>query len=407
MSRISFFLQFATLLILGGRIMSQIEGSAAVNQFTQSLLPLLCKAGQNCAISGYSIFNALGLTYAGSLGDTQSQIQQVLNLNGVQKQEVDQIFSDLINSVSGVSREVELLQANRFYGANEFPFLKSYLDALEKFYKADAVNLDFVSDPEGSRQQINDWVEEVTKNLIQDLLPPDSIGSGTISVLINALYFKGTWIEEFDKSRTAPREFTTSSGSVVNVPTMVQSEQEYVVGDVPSVQASFIRLPYKGEDVSMYIVVPKSLSGRSSNQSINDILQKISLNDLFSEKSSTTVNLQLPKFTVESSARLSDALKQLGMVDAFSPSVANLGGMVDLEKFSGNLFVSEGFHKAKVVVDETGTEAAAATAIAIVLTSMPIGVVDFVVDESFGYFIVKEPENVVLFSGIVDNPSSA
>eukprot|EP01023_Acetabularia_acetabulum_P049719 TRINITY_DN531_c0_g1_i1.p1 TRINITY_DN531_c0_g1~~TRINITY_DN531_c0_g1_i1.p1 ORF type:complete len:408 (-),score=70.96 TRINITY_DN531_c0_g1_i1:1396-2619(-) len=397
-------LVLTTILILGVKIKSQAESSTVVNQFTQKIQPLLCKEGKNCVISGYSIFNALGLTYAGALGDTQQQIQQVINLNGLNMQEVNQLFANLINSVSTVSNEIELVQANRLYGEVEAPFLKSYLDELKKSYNADAVNLDFANDPEGSRQEINAWVEEVTKNLIQNLLAPDSIKPSTISVLVSALYFNATWLRQFYGIRTELHKFTTSTGNIVNVPTMAQSGEK-IVGDLLNVQASFIKLPYRGNDFSMYIIVPKSLSGQNANENIYSILQKITLENMFQGGTSRSVDLSLPKFTVEFQSSLLDTLQMLGMVDAFRMDAANFGGMVDLKNLGGNVRLSEVFHKAKIVVDETGTEAAAATvSIVIAVSGAAPSEVDFRVDQPFGYFIVKEPQNIVLFSGVVENP---
>eukprot|EP01024_Parvocaulis_polyphysoides_P056289 TRINITY_DN5898_c0_g1_i7.p1 TRINITY_DN5898_c0_g1~~TRINITY_DN5898_c0_g1_i7.p1 ORF type:complete len:346 (-),score=66.02 TRINITY_DN5898_c0_g1_i7:602-1576(-) len=322
-------------------------------------------------------------------------------------QEVHQVFKSITDSVSSVSSEIELFQANRFYGEQTFSFLPEYLNTLQTFYNSDAINLDFLNDAEGSRDEINAWVEEVTKTLIQDLLPDGSITPATISVLVNALYFKGLWIEEFDVQNTQPRKFTTSAGSSLDVPTMAQFEKQYVVGDIPNVQSSFIKLPYQGDDVSMYIVVPKTLDGTSSNQSINSVLQNINLSDIFNQGVQSTVNLFLPKFTIEFETALSAPLKQLGMVDAFDRANANFGGMVDLETIPQNVVISEGYHKAKVIVDETGTEAAAATALVAIAVSLGVTeTTDFVVDEPFGFYIVKEPENVVLFSGSIDNPTS-
>eukprot|EP01024_Parvocaulis_polyphysoides_P056290 TRINITY_DN5898_c0_g1_i8.p1 TRINITY_DN5898_c0_g1~~TRINITY_DN5898_c0_g1_i8.p1 ORF type:complete len:434 (-),score=64.88 TRINITY_DN5898_c0_g1_i8:602-1828(-) len=386
---------------------AQNQGASAVNQLTQNLQPLVCEAGKNCAISAYSILNALGSVYAGAQGETQSQVQTVLNLNGLNMQEVHQVFKSITDSVSSVSSEIELFQANRFYGEQTFPFLPEYLNTLQTFYNSDAINLDFLNDAEGSRDEINAWVEEVTKTLIQDLLPDGSITPATISVLVNALYFKGLWIEEFDVQNTQPRKFTTSAGSSLDVPTMAQFEKQYVVGDIPNVQSSFIKLPYQGDDVSMYIVVPKTLDGTSANQGINSVLQNITLSDIFNQGVQSTVNLFLPKFTIEFETALSAPLKQLGMVDAFDRANANFGGMVDLETIPQNVVISEGYHKAKVIVDETGTEAAAATALVAIAVSLGVTeTTDFVVDEPFGFYIVKEPENVVLFSGSIDNPTS-
>eukprot|EP01023_Acetabularia_acetabulum_P052268 TRINITY_DN5793_c0_g1_i1.p1 TRINITY_DN5793_c0_g1~~TRINITY_DN5793_c0_g1_i1.p1 ORF type:complete len:384 (-),score=53.98 TRINITY_DN5793_c0_g1_i1:904-2055(-) len=377
-----FSLQIA--ILISGQIAQQNDAATAVNQLSQTLLGLLCPAEKNCAISGYSIFNALGLAYAGAKAETQTQIQQVLNLDGLDKQIVDQLFLNLINSVSDVSDNTELKQANRFYGANEFQFLDSYLNTIQQFYKSDAKNLDFATDPQGSRQEINSWVEQVTKNLIENLLPSNSISSSTISVLVNALYFKATWAQQFDTKNTQPRQFTTSAGEKLSVPTMAQFEENYIVGDVQNVHSSFIKLPYRGYDASMYILVPKLLSGTSSNRSIYSVLEDVDWSQIFNGGSETMVNLKLPKFMVDFSTKLSDQLKLLGMVDAFDGTKADFGGMVE----NSNLFIVEGYHKTKVVVDEAGTEAAAATALTMFESSvLARSAIEFSVDQPFAFLL--------------------
>eukprot|EP01023_Acetabularia_acetabulum_P052273 TRINITY_DN5793_c0_g1_i4.p1 TRINITY_DN5793_c0_g1~~TRINITY_DN5793_c0_g1_i4.p1 ORF type:complete len:384 (-),score=56.16 TRINITY_DN5793_c0_g1_i4:904-2055(-) len=377
-----FSLQIA--ILISGQIAQQNDAATAVNQLSQTLLGLLCPAEKNCAISGYSIFNALGLAYAGAKAETQTQIQQVVNLSGLDKQKVDQLFLNLMNSVSNVSDKTVLKQANRFYGANEFQFLDSYLNTIQQFYKSDAKNLDFATDPQGSRQEINSWVEQVTKNLIENLLPSNSISSSTISVLVNALYFNATWTQQFHTESTEPREFTTSTGEKLSVPTMAQFKQHYMVGDLQKLSSSFIKLPYRGNDASMYILVPKLLSGTSSNRSIYSVLEDVDWSEIFNGGFETTVNLKLPKFMVDFSTKLSDQLKLLGMVDAFDGTKADFGGMVE----NSNLFIVEGYHKTKVVVDEAGTEAAAATALTMFESSvLARSAIEFSVDQPFAFLL--------------------
>eukprot|EP01023_Acetabularia_acetabulum_P001640 TRINITY_DN1063_c1_g1_i4.p1 TRINITY_DN1063_c1_g1~~TRINITY_DN1063_c1_g1_i4.p1 ORF type:complete len:405 (-),score=71.39 TRINITY_DN1063_c1_g1_i4:1160-2374(-) len=396
----SIFILFS--LLIHGKVTAQQTGARAVNQFSQKLQPFFCQEGKNCAFSAYSIFSALGLTFAGAQGNTQTQIQDVLNLGGLDTQQVHQIFLELISSVSATSQAIELSQANRFYGANEAPFLSTYLDTIKNFYQTEAANINFNGDPEGSRQQINGVVNEITRGLISDILPPGSVTSDTISVLVNAIYFKGAWFRTFDMKDTSPRQFTSTSGAQFDVPMMAQFDEMFRLGDIQSLGASFINLPYQGFDASMYIVVPKSLSGQPANSNIYSIAQSIDFDELFFSESEAYTNLFLPKFTVEFEALFSSALKSLGMVDAFDGVNSNFEGMIDR---SVDIVVTEGYHKAKVIVDEAGTEAAAGTAFGFEAVSMTImDSIEFLVDVPFAFFIVKEPQNVVLFSGIIDNP---
>eukprot|EP01025_Chloroclados_australasicus_P003760 TRINITY_DN10904_c0_g2_i1.p1 TRINITY_DN10904_c0_g2~~TRINITY_DN10904_c0_g2_i1.p1 ORF type:complete len:466 (+),score=66.66 TRINITY_DN10904_c0_g2_i1:61-1458(+) len=387
-----------------------MEVSDGVNQLALDLHPLICENGANCVYSPYSIYNALGLALAGALDTTADQIQEVVGLGSVG--DVNAVYQGLIDSVSSTSDGLELLSANRFYGDLTAPFLESYVATLQEYYSANALNLDFKGDAEGARQEINAWVEEVTKQFIKDLLPQGSVGASTIAVLVNALYFKGTWAVEFNKQDTTKENFKTGSGEIKQVDMMAQFETNYVVGDLMDLKSSFVKLPYKGNEASMYIVVPKPLERQQTatnvvRSDLATLLQSFNsghLATMMQTGQDIEVDLFIPKFTAEFETTLSGPLISLGMQDAFDPLNANFGGMVDLSQ-TNNVYISEGFHKTKVVVDETGTEAAAATGLVLVELSLNLDYVRFRADEPFMFFIVHEPSKAVLFSGIINDPT--
>eukprot|EP01026_Neomeris_dumetosa_P018755 TRINITY_DN1739_c0_g1_i1.p1 TRINITY_DN1739_c0_g1~~TRINITY_DN1739_c0_g1_i1.p1 ORF type:complete len:408 (-),score=49.18 TRINITY_DN1739_c0_g1_i1:309-1532(-) len=399
------YLFFLFLLGTSTATESVSQGGAGVNKLALSLWPEICKEG-NCVFSPFSIFQALGLVFVGAAGNTAAQIQSVIGLDSLTGEEIDDIYLNLITSFQSSSNDSDLFLANRFYGAKHTQFLESFLQTLNEFYSSDAISMDF-SDSEKSRMQINKWVEEMTEEMIQNLLPPGSIGSSTVAVLVNALYFQGAWENQFMSDLTEKLPFATLSGEVKEVDTMVQIGIEQTVGSLFDGQASFVQLPYLGRDASMYIVVPKPLRRwqftDSNSQALNiwQILQQFN-ETTFQEMFEGGVEedmweLQLPKFTLEFEVKLSGPLSQVGMPDAFNSLLADFSGMVGYK----GLYIDEGFHKTKVIVDEVGTEAASATAFSS-FESLPSY---FKVDQPFAFFIVHEESKSILFTGIVDDPS--
>eukprot|EP01025_Chloroclados_australasicus_P056625 TRINITY_DN7034_c1_g4_i1.p1 TRINITY_DN7034_c1_g4~~TRINITY_DN7034_c1_g4_i1.p1 ORF type:complete len:479 (-),score=47.50 TRINITY_DN7034_c1_g4_i1:1439-2707(-) len=395
----------------GGEAMMSEQARAGLNEFALSLQPLLCQEDNlNCVYSPYSIYHALGLMLAGAQGTNFEQIQSVLGLDQLELEEIDNQYKTIIESVHMSQDGSKLFLANRFYGSQDVPFYESFLQRLQQFYNADAINLDFQGQPEASRSNINAWVEESTNNLIKDLLPSGSIDSLTVAVLVNALYFKGVWDNKFDVRGTKKLNFTTGDGSVKLVDTMRHVEQRFVVGELPDLQSSFIKIPYHGQEASMYVVIPKLLeqSSEQANQEadITKLLGQFNSNHLetvFNWGEFAFVNLYLPKFDVEYETQLASVLQSLGMVDAFDQWKANFRGMVDLDLMDQNLYVSEGYHKTKVVVDEEGTEAASGTAMVIAFRSFRLSIT-FKVDVPFLFFVVHEPTKAILFTGVINDP---
>ncbi len=257
--------------------------------------------------------------------------------------------------------------------------------------------MNFQQDPEGSRRIINDWVAEQTEDRIKDLIPGGMLPADTRLVLTNAIYFLGDWAHEFDKDDTRDRPFHLAGDQEVAVPTMKQTHR-FQHTNIDGGQ--LLRLPYQGNELEMVILLPDAENGLAT---LEANLTAAQLNGWLAVTKPALAEVQLPRFRLEGEFSLNKALYQLGMRQAFSRS-ADFSGMTSAE----HLFISDVIHKSFVDVFEKGTEAAAATAIVLRVTSMPIPVqpeVVFHADHPFLFLIRHQATGSILFMGRVMDPS--
>eukprot|EP01026_Neomeris_dumetosa_P045473 TRINITY_DN3850_c0_g1_i14.p1 TRINITY_DN3850_c0_g1~~TRINITY_DN3850_c0_g1_i14.p1 ORF type:complete len:477 (-),score=33.62 TRINITY_DN3850_c0_g1_i14:256-1686(-) len=381
-----------------------IDLSSSINNFGASMINLVCDKTENCVFSPFNIMSALGLLLVGAQSNTRQQMLEAMFLAGYSTDEINEGYKNVIDTLSVNSGAYKLLSANRMYAKVDFQFLATYLSQIQQFYNSEIVQADFGSNPEVERININNWVSQVTQNLINDLIPEGLIDKNTITVLVSALYFKGFWLSPFDKKQTDLRDFTLLNGNKVQVATMVAREIDVNVGGLFDNQASYIELPYEGQDVSMFIVLPRPYRNDQlvRTLTIDDISRRIDAQMIQqmvkgSQFSLGRYTVFLPKFEIDQKIQLKSVLNQLGIIDAFNTG-ADFRGMVEGESIS----VDSVIHQAKIIVDEEGTEAAASTIIGVGITSVPE---IFSVDEPFIYMIVHKPTQAVLFIGEIIDPS--
>jgi serpin B len=253
--------------------------------------------------------------------------------------------------------------------------------------------MDFANEPEKSRVAINDWVSDRTNEKIKDLLPERIITPKVKLVLTNAIYFNAGWADAFDESETADGPFLLLDGSEVTVPMMRQTTSlGYGQGEGYQV----VELPYDGDELSMVILLPDE-GGFSAFENSLDSSRIVSITNRIDYQE---VALTMPKFKIESDFSLKHTLKGMGMPGAFLEG-ANFSGMDG----SRNLFISDVIHKAFVDVNESGTEAAAATAVIMVVESVPPPPIEVTVDRPFILFIRDIETSTILFAGRVVDPS--
>ena len=365
------------------------------NIFMIKTYKLLTEEDKNIFISPFSISSALAMTYAGSAGTTEEEMGSALEFpkNNEQFHENFGGLTNTINDVSGKGN-IQLTIANSLWLSEGYKFLDAFLKTNKTHYKTEVASLDF-SKAEEARKTINDWVSEKTKEKIKELIPKNILDALTRLVLTNAVYFKAEWAEQFKKGNTKSSEFFTYDGSVEAELMNLKNRFSYMEND----ELQFLEMPYKGNDASMYVLLPRKKDG------LKDIEKKLTWEDIekyTNSMYSKEVDVHFPKFTMSLEYELSELLKQLGMKAAFTKGA-------DFSNMTGNkeLYISAVIHKTFIDVDETGTEAAAATAVVMRMKSaMPDPeFAVFKADHPFFYFIKEKSTGTVLFAGRVIDPS--
>lgn len=373
----------------------------ANNTFAIDLFHSLIPQRGNLVFSPYSISAALAMTYAGARGDTESEMARALHFELGQASlhpafnQLDLALVRTAKSSSADEHPLQLRIANALWIEKTLPVLKSYLDIIARNYGAGVRLTDFVNQYEPARLQINDWVSDQTQKKIKDLIPQGVLDSYTRMVLVNAIYFKGDWLQQFDPADTKSAAFHRLDGSDIQAQLMFdQISAPYATGN----GYSAIELAYQGGTAAMDIIVPDD--GRFD--SFESGLTAKQLDELLGGMQPASVALGLPKFQFASKVDLGDALSALGMPDAFNPDIADFSGMTG----GRDLFISKVLHQSFVAVDEKGTEAAAATSIIMAPTSaMEPGVI-LTVDRPFIFVIRDLSTRQILFIGHVLDPKA-
>lgn len=367
----------------------------------------------NLFYSPYSISLALAMTYAGAQGETAVQMADTLHYTLPQAQlhaAFNRLDTTLASYADVAAREeqaegtkdepkptpFQLNIANAIWAQQDFTFLPEYLDRLAENYGAGLRLVDFIEETEAARQIINRWVSEETAERIQNLIAPGVLTPADRMVLTNAIYFKAGWLFQFEPEQTQDAPFTLLDGTTITTPMMMQTEN-HAYSEGNGYQA--ISLRYQGADLSMLILLPTL----ERFAAIEATLTPDFLAMLERELTPTRVQLSMPKFTFEAQFRLGQTLADMGMAVAFSDG-ADFSGITGAR----DLAISDVIHKAFVEVDETGTEAAAATAVVMRLTSaMPEeAVTTMTIDHPFFFLIRDEATGAILFMGRVLDPSS-
>ncbi|MBN4003271.1 serpin family protein [Nostoc sp. LPT] len=349
------------------------------------------KGEKNVFISPSSVAIALAMTYNGASGTTQLAIAKTLELQGMNLQEINSSYAATLKQlVDNSDPKVQLNIANSLWANQNFSFQPDFLQRIQYFYKAKVSNLNF-QDP-AAPNIINNWIKDNTNGKINKIV--DKIEPSQVLFLINAIYFKGKWSQEFNKNKTAQYPFYSTSGRPKQQPMMSQNG-DYRYYESKQFQA--VSLPYgKDGKFSFYIFLPKQ------NSNLKAFYQNLNVENW--EKWMTQFSKQkgfirLPRFKTDYDVTLNDSLKSLGMEEAFSDK-ANFSGM------GKNLKISEVKHKTFVEVNEEGTEAAAVTSVGISITaSIDINPpFQMIVDRPFFCAIKDNQTGRVLFMGSIIDP---
>ena len=364
--------------------------------FTLDLYNQLKMTDDNLFFSPFSIFTALAMTWAGARENTAVQMAETLHFTEKPAQ-FHRAIGDLISQLNAVQKEtdVELSIANAIWAQKGYQFLDEFFRIVQQSYQADLKQVDFSSAAESARQAINTWVEQQTNEKIKDLLPPKVLNALTRLVLVNAIYFKGFWDNQFKSRDTREMEFWLLTEVAVKMPMM---HQEHQFGYWENDWLQIIEMPYKEESLSLIVLLPKEKTG------ITDLEQKLNFENMMAWQSrlrKRKVIVFFPKFKIESQFSLGQTLALMGMPDAFDPELADFSAMVGQKE----LYISAVIHKSFLEVNEEGSEAAAATGVVVSVTSIAPSPPIFKADHPFVFFIRDNKSQSILFLGRVLNPA--
>ncbi|XP_028982353.1 uncharacterized protein LOC107043756 [Diachasma alloeum] len=312
---------------------------------------------KNLICSPLSVSVVLSMLTYGAREITERELKSVLHFseNDTINKSGYQLLIDALNAI----KSVQLKLANRIFVGDDFKIKPEFQQITETYFRSVSQNVNFKNTVEASKT-INNWCKEKTNDRIKDVVQPGGL-NGVELVLVNAVYFKGNWKKKFDATHTKPRTFHIDEKSTKEVP-MMQIEGSYRLSELAELNAKCIELPYESSDetdaMSMFIILPDKIDGLRAIENKLDTTDLVELhkNESFSRK----IDLQLPKFKIESTLNLNPILQKMGMVDMFDAS-ANFQGMAD-----SPISVSQVIQKAFIEVNEEGSEAAAVTAVMMV-----------------------------------------
>ena len=339
---------------------------------------------QNVFISPLSISTALSMTYQGAETTTKEAMAEALNYDGIERGALNESYKNLLRYLQQVDSKVELNISNSIWIKEGQAIKQEFIDTNEQIFNAHVTQLDFSKDD--AADKINQWIDSSTKGKIDKMLEPP-ISPQVIMYLINAIYFKGEWTEQFDKKETFNTVFRTGSGQTTDVK-MMSRKGEVGYGQGSNYKA--VRLDYGSGKTSMYLVLPEEgipvndfITGMTPNkwQVIKDSVSKTS-----------EVLVQIPRFKMEYGIKkLKDSLSALGMAEAFSDT-ADFSGMRE------GIFISRVLHKAVIEVNEEGSEAAGVTVVEM-QESAAVEPLRFTADRPFMFVIEDNEFGTILFMG--------
>jgi serpin B len=337
------------------------------------------KSGENVMVSPYSAQQALDIVRAGAAGNTKTEIDTVLGYTDAIKWETP--------------AEGPLTTANALWTQQGYNILPAFLNNARENFDATVEQADFAGNSEDAVKRINTWVSEKTKGKIPKLF--DELDNMTRVVVVNAVHFVSNWETQFNPKETMDADFTQLNGTKVKTKLMYRSPKDQMKYAETS-KTQIVELPYKDKGFSMLILLPKNAADFAKWE---EEMTAEELKTLRGALKFEKTNLWMPRFTVECSVPLNDTMKQLGMPTAFSRENADFTNINEKKE----LYISSVIQKTFIKVDETGTEAAAATGISISATSIDMNPPkSFRADRPFMYALVQG--DTVLFLGRIVKP---
>ena len=367
----------------------QKQRVAQDNEFAFDLMnrTMADTSDENVFISPLSVSIALGMARNGAIGVTKTEMETALKMEGLTDAEINEYYKLMQTTLPDLDPKTRLTIANSIWYRNTFSVKAGFLKTNTDYFNSEVAAMDFNS-PDAVKT-INKWCSDHTNGLIPEVIK--TIDPAQMMFLINAIYFKGTWVKQFDKKDTRESDFTNELNQRVKVNMMnITDTFAYTEDDY----AQYLDMPYGNQAFSMTVILPKG-TGRAADVFKTLTPEKYSqvLKGLDVQK----VIVSMPRFRVKNRFQLKEPLRQMGMLKAFQPN-AEFDNISDLKP----LYIGFVQHDTYVEVTEEGTEAAAVTTIGFETTSLPVNPY-FIVNKPFAFVIREKSSGVILFMGKVGN----
>jgi serpin B len=362
----------------------------ADNAFGIDIFKLLAETeDENFTISPLSISLALAMTYNGAEGETKAAMEEALRVKGFSTDEINQSYQSLVKALLEADEKVTLEIAQSIWYRQGFNVLPSFKTVNQTYYDAEVNELDFSR--ADAKDVINGWIEDKTHDKINDMI--DGVDPDHVMFLVNAIYFNGEWKSKFETKDTQQRDFTKEDGSISKVDMMQKTDS---VNYFSNETFSAIEMPYGRGNFNMVVLLP------NEEKKCSDIIESLTAEKwatwMGSFQMRGEVSVWLPKFKDEYEVKLNDVLKAMGMEVAFTKA-ADFSGINGY----GDLYIDYVQHNTFIDVNEKGTEAAAATVVAIKEYAMPLNP-EFHVTRPFLFAITEKETGAILFIGKMAAP---
>ena len=337
-------------------------------------------------LSPLSVSYLMGMIANGVDGTTQKEVLKTLGVSDLSLQTLNESYRIMLNIAASKDQSTTINIANCIAADKRFTLKDKFKETVGSMFDADVESIDFAS--KSAVDNINDWCSKQTNGMIPKII--DKLSPNDVAVLMNAIYFDGTWTNIFDKNATKEENFRAYTRDIKRVQMMHQNDKfQYMSNDT----FEAVELPYGNRTYTMTVLLPKE--GVSIEEMMNG-LDAQQIGSLYKEMDKCIVDLKLPKFTTSTETTLNDAISKLGAPSIFT-SAANFKNMSD-----ANIFISKMFQKAKIEVSEEGTKAAAVTAGMVAMTALNPNEprhVNFHANRPFVYLITERQTGAIFFIG--------
>ena len=354
----------------------------------------------NVIISPVSIHFALSLLYHGAQGVTREQLSQFMKFDRLNEDNLKRAAQSLLQSYGNKRTQLNetIEMANALFAAEELVISPDFEETLETFLFSGVKTVDF-SKPEAAAQRINNWVENRTHNLITNFISADAVSDQSRLILLNAIYFKADWKNNFDQAESYQGSFNIGQNITRRVDMISQENIFKFTSNHESLDSQIVSIPYQDESFSMLLFLPNQ-EGPEAILNLAENLTQTDFNHLLREMEENNLRLSLPKFKLGYKTELKSTLRQAGLENIFDAA--------DFSRISDErLEVSDVVHETRIEVTEEGTEAAGVTGILLDLRGGFSDTKVMTLNRPFIFVIQDHENNIPLFIGKVASPTEA